>query len=136
MHGAHGVICNTPGTFVSVAGDFVSLSVELILTSSSVRQCGSIVIHPDAILEVDEAFTAQLSSSDPRVMITAPTSDITILNNDNVTVSLQAASYNIQEGNSTQIFAELTGSSERTVAVTLTTFEGTAGNVKQLLGYP
>ena len=136
MHGAHAVICNTPGTFVFVVGDFVSLPVELILTSSSVRQCGSIVILPDATLEVDEAFTAQLSSSDPRVMITAPTADITILNNDNVTVSLQAASYSIQEGNSTQICTELTGSSERTVAVTLTTFEGTAGNVKQLLGYP
>jgi len=68
---------------ISAAGmDFNTTSAVLIFNASISRQCESVTILNDIILENNETFFVQLESTDPAVNITLGSAPVTIFDDD------------------------------------------------------
>ena len=68
---------------ISAAGmDFNTTSTVLIFNASISRQCESVTILNDIIIENNETFFVQLESIDPAVNITLGSAPVTIFDDD------------------------------------------------------
>ena len=66
-------------------GDYAQPApTDLTFLPGTTQQCASISISDDAVLEIDESFSVQLTSTDPAVILSpsASSATITIENDD------------------------------------------------------
>ena len=70
--------------FSIVPGDFLSLVDQLTFNSGNglQRDCATITVGSDTILEDDESFSVVLTTTDPDVTISPNTTVVTLTNND------------------------------------------------------
>ena len=70
--------------FSVVPGDFQSLMDQLTFNSGSglQRDCATITVGSDTILEDDESFSVVLTTTDPDVTISPNTAVVTLTNDD------------------------------------------------------
>jgi len=93
------------------------------------RQCVNVSIVNDEILENTEQFRVILSSPNSFVRLVRPASLVYVLDNDGVRISLEQREVELSEARETgsiDICASLVGLTQRNIAVTLTTQQGTA----------
>ena len=109
-------------------GDYSTFTVELTFNATSSRACTDIPIEDDTILENPENFTVVLTSDDPDVSFMPPTSVVTIIDNDGVTIGFERETYTAMENEgSVEVCAILRGGElEREVIVNLDTGDITA----------
>ncbi len=62
--------------------DFQPLFTELNFSAVVNVSCTNITVFDDQVLESNETFIVQLSSSDPSVIVTVPQSVVTIIDDD------------------------------------------------------
>ena len=95
-------------------------------TATSHSHCFNVSIRDDDILEDTESFTISLSTSIEAADISVATTQVDIVDNDAVSVSLEPE-IGISEGAGfVTVCARLTGAAERDVSLDLTTLPGTA----------
>ncbi len=105
--------------------DYASTAVPLTFLPDSAAtskqiSCVNIGVQDDEILEVDETFVVRViqTNGPGAVRITDGVVKVTIIDNDFVTVGLEAASYIANEGNRTvTVCATLEGQMEGNLAV-------------------
>jgi hypothetical protein len=102
--------------------------IPLTITGTSRIQCSSIPILNDIVVELDETFSALISTSNPTVNLIRDSASVSIRDNDMVTITWSSASYEVVEDNSAAIVcAQLTeGEIDRPVIVSYSTRDGTA----------
>ena len=116
---------------LTVPGDFAQPTpADLTFLQGTTLQCASISIFDDAVLENDELFSVQLTSTDPAVTVSpsARSANITIADDDiPPDVGLQQATYTVGEGSGPlSVCALLNANAERVVVVSLLAISLTA----------
>jgi hypothetical protein len=111
----------TESDFTPVMGDVV---FEAGVTSVAVN----VMITNDITLEDDEIFTATIISKEPNVIVddTRSNADITILEDDDVSIGFNPTAYMVQEGGSVELIIERMGDAEVAVVATVSTRDGSA----------
>ena len=69
-------------SYISLYADFTLGGDEVVLQSTTTRQCVAININDDDILESDETFTLRLETQLDSVVISSPNLQVTIEDND------------------------------------------------------
>ncbi len=102
--------------------------VPLTITGTSRIQCSSIPIINDTIVELDETFSALISTSNPSVNLIRDSASVLIRDNDMVTIGWSSASYQVvEDGSAATVCAQVTeGEIDRQVIVSYSTRDGTA----------
>ncbi len=92
------------------------------------RQCVSIALNDDNVLENTESFQVFLTSQDSVVHTTAASvADVYILDNDGVRMGIQEREYEVMEAQRIQpVCVELLGRIEKSISVMLSTSSNTA----------
>ena len=82
--------------FSIAPGDFLSLVDQLTFNPGSglQRDCATITVGNDTILEDDESFSVVLTSTDPDVTINPNTAVVTLTNDDGKYLCLTILGYN------------------------------------------
>ena len=94
--------------------------------------CFNVSIRDDDILEDAESFTVSLSTSIDGMDVGIATAQVDIVDNDEVSVSLETPAMEVSEGlGSAAVCARLTGISERVVSLALTDLPGTAQGTRK-----
>ena len=114
--------CIADNDYSQVAG------IPLAFLGTSGMLCANIPILDDTIVELDEIFSALLSTSNPAVNLIRDSASVLILDNDMVTISWSPASYDIiEDGNAARICAQITGGEiDREVIASYATRDSTA----------
>ena len=101
----------------------------------STRECTSIVVMDDQILEDEEQFTVYILFSDPALYIpdyptlSNSSAVVTIEDNDHITVWLESSLYQVGEGvGQVSVCIILNGTTGKEVPITLSSHPGTARN--------
>ena len=70
------------------AVDFTSVTAQLTFQPSQadVPQCEDVPIQEDTILETNESFTVELSTTDPDVILSPENATVTITDNDGMCI--------------------------------------------------
>jgi hypothetical protein len=100
----------------------------LTFDQDTVKVCANIQIEDDDISENPEDFTVVLTSDDPDVSLMRPMSNITIVDNDGVTIGFEMETYPATENQGTvEVCAVLIdGTLAREAVITLQTESGSA----------
>ena len=100
----------------------------LAFNQSTSRVCVNIPIEDDDISEDPEDFTVEITSGDPDVTSQTPAANVTIVDDDDVTIGFEMEMYNSGEDQGTvQVCARIMeGSLEREVSIALQTQDGSA----------
>ena len=109
--------------------DFSSLpATSLSLSAANPIQCSTVSILDDAVVELDETFSALLSSSNEFVDITQASSTVTITDDDTVNVGWTSTSYTANEPDrAVSVCVEITsGVIARSITAFYSTMDGTA----------
>ncbi len=109
--------------------DFVSLtSTTLTLTGTDGENCSTISILDDSMVERNETFSVQLSTSNTAVDITQNSAMVTIVDDDAVTVGWSTLSYGVDENDAlVTVCAEIIqGEIARPVIIFYSTMDGSA----------
>lgn len=103
-------------------------STTLTLIGAVGEDCTTISVLDDSIVERNETFSVQLSTSNPALDITQNSATVTIIDNDVVTIGWSALSYEINENNPlASVCAEIIqGEIARPVVVFYATMDGSA----------
>ena len=101
--------------------DFSAVLKNLTFDQKSSRQCVDIPIKDDDIVEEPERFTVVVTRDDPDVVITSPTSVVTITDNDRVLIGFEMERYRGDEGETVEVCAILfNGTLEKSLVVDIT----------------
>ncbi len=116
--------------------DFTNLLSTFIFNEATSINCADIPIQDDDISEDPEDFAVVISSEDPDVSSTRPMANVTIIDNDNVTIGFEMEVYPAREDQGTvQVCARLMeGSLGREVAIILSTQDGSAREPEDYAG--
>ena len=68
--------------------DFTSVTAQLTFQPSQadVPQCEDVPLQEDTILETNESFTVELSTTDPVVVLDPQSATVTIMDNDSMCI--------------------------------------------------
>lgn len=104
------------------------MSTTLTLTGTNGENCSTISILNDSVVERNETFLVQLSTSNTAVDITQTSAVVTITDDDAVTIEWSALSYGVDENDAlVTVCAEITqGGIARPVVVFYSTMDGSA----------
>lgn len=109
--------------------DFIPLmSTALTLTGTDGGNCSTISILDDSVVEGNETFSVQLSTSNAAVDITQSSAMVTIIDDDAVTIEWSTLSYGVDENDAlVTVCAEIVqGEIARPVVVFYSTMDGSA----------
>lgn len=115
-----------------VAGmDYTTTSEVVMFSSTVMRQCVTVPILDDSVSENPELFTVTLSSDDPDVSSTVPTTNVLITDDDSVTVGIEMETYSSSEGDGVVevCVVVVTGTLDREISVSLATSPGSAQGI-------
>ena len=125
-----GCIVFTIFIFYCIANiDYSELAgIPLTITGTSRIRCSMVPILEDTIVELDETFSALINTSDPAINLVRDSASVSIRDNDMVTISWSAASYEVvEDGSAVTVCAQITeGEIDRQVIVSYSTRDGTA----------
>ncbi len=132
----------------AVGADYTAVSSDLVFSETVSRVCRNVSTEEDDILEEDEQFLLDLTTSDPSVQLNPNVATVTITDDGvaysfslvplkaltrafyfiaGVTIGLEETSFTVDEGELVEVCAILiSGTLEKEVAVTLQTSDGTA----------
>ncbi len=120
-------------TTATLNGDYraisnVTLFNEGISLTRLRKQCVSISLNEDNVLENTESFQVFLTSQDSGVHTTAASvADVYILDNDGVRMGIQKREYEVMEAQRIQpVCVDLLGRIEKSISVMLSTSSNTA----------
>ena len=101
-----------------------------MFSNSTSRVCVDIPIEDDDISEDPEDFPVVLTSDDPDVTSMMPRVNVTIVDNDEVTIGFEMEQYSVREDQGTvKVCARIMdGSLAREIAISLSTQDGSAKN--------
>ena len=68
--------------FSAAPGDFTPILSVLTFQPSTTESCVNIPVSGDVALEDNEVFTVQLSTSDPSLLFSLSSANVTIVDND------------------------------------------------------
>ena len=109
--------------------DFIPLtSTTLTLTGTDGENCSTTSILDDSVVERNETFSVQLSTSNNAVNITQSSAMVTIIDDDTVTIEWSTLSYGVDENDAlVTVCAEIVqGEIARPVVVFYSTMDGSA----------
>ena len=112
--------------------DFTTVSQSLTFSPQALTQCIQVVILQDNISENPEIFNVLISSDDPDVKLSSPSTSVTITDDDSVTIGLEMETYLVREDQgSVELCAVVSnGELDREAVVTLATSDQSAeGNL-------
>ena len=103
-------------------------STTLTLTGADGEDCTTISILDDNVVERNETFSVQLSTSNTAVDITQNSATVTVIDNDMVTIGWSPLSYEVDESDaSATVCAEIVqGEIARPIIVFYSTLDGSA----------
>eukprot|EP00731_Ephydatia_muelleri_P017036 Em0010g134a len=112
---------STVGRYVPISGRSLEFS------PTSLTQYITVLINNDGTVRPDATFSVQLFSTLPRATLAPSKADVTILNDNSVTIGLERASYVVYENVSVlSVTVILDGKLQRPVTVAFRTRDGTA----------
>ena len=114
--------------YLSDPEDYKAVQILLSFNESISEMCVDIPIEDDLISEDPQSFTVTITSNDTDVSFMRPIANITIIDNDNITIGFDREVYSINEDQrSVEVCAVITeGSLQREVVVVLSTQDGSA----------
>lgn len=113
-------IVDTVPLSAALGEDYMFMNaVTLMFTSDSMRQCVSVSIQPDNVVEDLEVFRVNLASTDGAVMVLTPTVNVEIEDASGLRVMFQSIDYQVEEGGETDVCLELLDPIDREVQVAL-----------------
>ena len=114
--------------FLVAGTDYTTTSEIVMFRSTMMRQCITVPILDDSISEDPEIFTVTISSDDPDVSSTVPTTNVVITDDDSVTVEIEMETYTSDEGDGVVevCVVVVAGTLNRKISVSLATSPGTA----------
>ena len=75
-------VLQTQQIFSAAPVDFTPILSELTFQPSTTELCVNIPVSGDVALEDNEVFTVQLSTSDPSLLLSVSSANVTIVDND------------------------------------------------------
>ena len=108
--------------------DFSDTQVPLLFNEQTAKACAEIPIKDDNTTEETEKFGVLLSFDNPGVTSTRPMAEVTVIDDDNVTIGFEREVYPVREGDGVvEVCARLMeGSLGRSVSIVLLTRNGSA----------
>jgi hypothetical protein len=108
-------------TGTAVLNDFTPMSAELTFSLDVTRECVSIVIEEDSIVESAEMFAVNLESGDEAANVVTPTASVEIEDGSALRVMFESSMHQVAEGESEQVCLELLDPITRDVDISLET---------------
>ena len=113
------VSINTVAGSATLNEDFTDTNAELTFSSEVTRECATIAIETDDIVESTEMFTVNLMSADKAANVATPTTSVEIEDDSTLRVMFEMSTHQVTEGESETVCVELLDPITRDVQISL-----------------